>query len=256
MSHKIITCAPSRQCGSTVFGMLLNQALTYSNMRSMFTFTEVGSLAPEYISVKDLADPTRSVMQLVKLIELGALKENEILDFATSYAKNSYIMDLSNRTLTEKVTRKVVRHVFKHVPTDVIICDDSTDTENITSEALIEDANQIFIVITPSKKNYALLHDWLRNSKFNGKKNVYVVVNYYNEAIGSMRDISRYIGLPAKRVCHLHFNPYITKCSLNGALQDVIPYMADKDPRLTNLTGDMKSVTDCVLSEMGVKRWR
>lgn len=256
MSHKIITFSPLRQSGATVFGLLLNQALTYSNMRSLFTFTEVGSRAPEYINIGNLADPTRSVMQLVKLIELGALKEAEILDFATAYAQSSYIMDLSNRTLTEKTTRKMVRHVFKHVPTDVIICDDSTDSDNITSEALVEDANQIFLVTTPGRKSYEQLREWLRYSKFNNKKNVYVVVNYYNEAIGAIRDISKTIGLPASRVCKLHYNPYIAKCALDGKLNEIIPYMQQKDVRLTNLIGDMSELTRCVQREMSTKRRR
>lgn len=256
MSHKIITFAPLRQNGATVFGMLLAQALTYNNLRTLFTFTEVGSRAPEYVSVKNLSDPTRSVMQLVKLIELGALKSNEILDFSVAYGKNAYVMDLSNRTLTEKTQRQTVRHVLKNVPTDIVICDDSTDSDNITSEALIEDSNQIFLVITPSPKNYEQLREWLRMSKFHDRKDVYVVVNYYNEAVGAIRDIAHAIGLPANRVYKLHYNPYIARCSINGALQEIVPYMYEKDPRLTNLIGDMRALTTCVQSEMSARKRR
>lgn len=256
MSHKILTFAPLHQNGATVFSMLLSQALTYSNMRTLFTFTQVESLAPGYVGVTGLSDPSRSVMQLVKLIDIGSLKNNEILDYACLYEKNAYMMDLSNKTLTDKNQRKIVRHMFRSVPTDVVVCDDSSDSNNMTSKALLEEADQVFLVITPSKKNYVQLKEWLELPHIKHRKDVYVVLNYYNEAVGAVRDIARSIGMKASHVCKLHYNPYITKCTLSGQLHTILPAMHGKDVRVTNLTGDFRELLSCVSSEMMLSKKR
>lgn len=254
MSHKILTFSPLHQNGATAFGMMLSQALTYSNMRSLFTFTQVDSLAPKYIGVNELKDPSRSVMQLYKLASLGKLKNSEILEYAVSYTKNAYIMDMSNKTLTEKNQCSLVRHILSNVPTEVIVCDDSTDGTSNTSQALLDMADQVFLVITPSEKNFRQLKEWLELPYIRSRDDVYIVINYYDEAISSVRNIARGLGLKASHVCKMHYNPYITKCAMEGSLHTIIPYMNAMDPRVTNLSGDFKELVSCVHNEVMMKQ--
>lgn len=84
MAHKILVMSPLHNMGSTVAASLLAQGLTYSSKTCTLLFTQPESLLPSYFGIQDVNDPTRSVMQIVRLIDNGAIADKDILTTRTA----------------------------------------------------------------------------------------------------------------------------------------------------------------------------
>lgn len=246
MAHKVLVLSPMSNMGTTCVATFIAQALTYSNKTSMLVFTEKDSLLPHYVGIEDVNDPTRSVMQIVRLIDSGSINDNDIIDYAHSMSKNAHLLNLSDKSLKDSDRVQVVNHVYNRVSTNVTLCDCSEDLGTKFSKTLIEFSDQIFIVIDPSIKSAQKLKLWLQHPSLLGNPNVYVVINRYNEVIDSARNLAKYLGMPANRVCKVHYNPWVAKCSRSGSLTDIIPLAHEMDPRVVNLRNDMDELTQCI----------
>ena len=242
--------SPLHQMGSSVVAAMIAQGVTYNNKTSTLLFNEKGSNLPNYLGIDDINDPTRSVMQIVKLIDNGAISDNDILDYTFKYATNAYMLNTASESIDAKDSIQIINHVYKRTPTDIVVIDNSADIMDNISQQLIEESDTIFVVVQPSSKSAARLKDWLYHSNLKFKQNVFVVVDFYNEVIFSIRDLAKYLGLPASRVCKLHYNPWIAKCCIKGQLPTVLPLAMDMDPRVVNLNNDIKEFNAVINSEL------
>lgn len=247
MAHKVLVMSPLHNMGATVVATLLAQGATYDNKTTMLVYTEPTSLLPFYIGVDDVDDPTRSVMQIVKLIDSGAIADADIKDYAFSCTDNCYMLNIADKSLAEKDRIQVVKHVYSRVPTNLTVCDCSEDLDSKFTQSLIEESDMIFIVLDNSQKAYQRMKLWLQEPILQGRKNdVYVIVNCYNEVVTSVRNLAKKLGLPANRVCKLHYNPWITKCCLNGKLTEVLQSARVFDARTVNLRNDIDEFNQCI----------
>jgi hypothetical protein len=205
---------------------------------------------PKYLGIDDIKDPTRSIMQIVKLIDNGAIEDKDILDYAYSYTKNGWLMNLADPSLAGKDRQHIISHIYSRVPTDIVVCDNSEDIDSPLTQALLEDSDMIFIVVDMSMKCRQHLEAWLQSPQLKNHANVYIVVNKYNEVVYAVRTFAKIIGISANRVCKLHYNPWIMKCTVNNQLHTILPLARGLDPRVSNLNNDINEINQCVNGDM------
>lgn len=250
MALKIMVMSPLHNLGTSVVSTMLAQGVTFNNKTSTLLYTRDDTSLPKYLGIEGLSDPTRSVMQIVKLIDNGAIQDKDILDYTYKYATNAYLLNTSDKSISDKDKQQVLTHVYTRTPSDVVVLDNSEDIISPITKSMIELSDVVFIVVQPGNKSFERLKVWLTYTSLKDKENVYVIVNNYNEVIFSARDMAKFIGLPACRVGKLHYNPWITKCCINGKLQTILPLAMDLDARVSNLSSDIKAFNACINSEM------
>lgn len=253
MAHKVLVMSPLHNLGATVAAEMIAQALTFDNKTSTLLFTQVNSLLPLYINIMNVNDPTRSVMQIVKLIDNGAIDDQEILDYAFQYTKNSWLLNVADPSLTGRDREQVIMHAYSRVPTDVVVCDNSEDIDSPLTQSLLDESDMLFIVVDMSLKCRKHLDAWLKSPQLKDSPNVYILVNRYNEVTSAVRNYAKVISTPANRVCKLHYNPWIEKCTTISQLHTVLPLARDLDPRVANLNNDMSEIIQCINGAMVMK---
>ena len=251
MAHKILVLSPLHNIGTTSVAALINQGLTFDNKESTIMFTRNDSVLPQYLGIQSVQDPTRSIMQIVRLIDNGALEDQDILDYAYVYAKNSYMMNVADPSLTERDKSQILDHIYSRIPTDVIVCDNSEPVESDMTARLIEACDMIFIVVNTYVKCKEFLNLWMQMPIFKqNKSKVFLVVNQYDETVSALRNIARIYNFPANRVCKIHYNPWISKCCMSGQLHTILPLARELDPRVANLNTDINELIMCINSSM------
>lgn len=246
MAHKILVMSPLHNLGSTVVSMMMAQGMTYDGKTSTLLFTQPNSLLPNYVGIENVNDPTRSIMQIVKLIDNGAISDSDILDYAYQYVKNSWLLNIADPSLEGKDREQVITHVYNRVDSDVVICDNSEDLDSPITSELMETSDMIFIVIDMSVKSRNRLKAWLESPHLKDRNNVFIIVNNYNEVIAAARNVAKVLAVPANRVCKLHYNPWITKCTNNSQVHTILPLARELDPRVANLNNDINEMIQCV----------
>lgn len=253
MAHKILVMSPLHNLGATVASAIIAQGLTYYNKTSTLLFTKQDSNLPNYLGVENINDPTRSIMQIIKLIDNGAIVNEDIIDYAHQYVKNSWLLNVSDPSLGDKDRQQVITHTFEKVTTDVVICDNSDDIDTPLTQRLLEIADMLFIVIDMSEKCLNHLKAWMEVPTIKNSKNVYIIVTRYNEVVAAVRPFAKKINFPANKVCKIHYNPWIQKCTLNGQLHTIMPLARELDPRVANLNTDVAELAQCVNGTIAVK---
>ena len=250
MAYKILVVSPLHNSGTSVVSTLLSQGLTYDGKKSMLLYTESESLLPGYLGITDVDDPTRSITQVIKLINAEALDDDHVIDYAHAYAKNAYLMSVADKDLTNLDRTNIVRHVFNHAPTDIVIVDYSDDISQAEDTSLFQTADLVFVVTNVTPKHINRLKIWLADPLINTVKDVLVIVNNYNEVYGSTRNIAKMIGFAHSKVCQVHFNPWIGKCCMTGELPSVAKTAFELDARTVSLRQDMIELSQAVSSLM------
>lgn len=253
MAHKVLVMSPLHNMGATTVSALLAQGLTFDNKTTMTLFSQTGSLMPTYLGIEGINDPTRSVMQIVKLIDNGAIEDNDILDYAHQFSKNAYLLNVADPSLEGKDRIQVITHVYAHTPTDIVFLDNSEDITSEESKDMIEVSDMVFIVVDMSIKAANHLKEWLQSPELKDNPNVFIIVNGYNEVISSMRNYAKYLGVPANRVCKIHYNPWITMCCHTRSLATVLPLAKELDYRVCNLSNDIHEIIQCINSSIVMK---
>ena len=253
MGHRILVMSPLHNLGATLSAGFIAHTMSFDNKTSALAFTQTESHLPGYLGIEEIKDPTRSVMQIVRLIDNGALADQDILDYAHSYAKNSWLMSVSDKSLEGHDRDQVVVHVYKRVPTDICVCDNSDDIDTPLTRDLLSASDMLFIVVDMSGKAADRLQDWLAHPILKDFGNVYILLNKYSEVVSSLRDYAKRVHVPANKICKLHFNPGIQKCTLNHKLPELLPQVRDLDPRVANLSMDMAEIIQCINGDILVK---
>lgn len=253
MACRILVMSPLHNMGATVISELIAQAVTYNNKISMLLFNELSSLLPSYLGVSDINDPTRSIMQVVQLIENGAIRDADILDYTHVYAPNAHLVNVTDKSLNTRDRSSVVQHIYDRTPTDIVVCDNSEDLTSDVSEVLIKRSDVIFLVVDMSIKMRTHLDAWLNSEQLKNKNNIYLIVNRYDETVNSLRNLAKWFRLPANRVCKIHYNPWIAKCCLTSQLQTMLPLARELDPRVAHMNADIDEINQCINANMITK---
>lgn len=250
MSCKCLFMSPLHNTGTSLISVLAAQCVTFEGKRSAITYTSETSPVPDYLGIENVNDPTRSIMQLVRLIDAGAIADDAIGDYMYTWVNNGQLLNITDPSLTERDKLNIIRHVYSRIPTDVCICDNSEDISSPASQKLLDESDCVFLVVPYSKKGFIYLKSWLDSSYLKGRENTFIIINYYHESVSSVRDTAKYLGLSVNRVCKVHYNPMIVKCCMTGQLPALLPNARKADPRVAELNMDITEVAQCISSVM------
>lgn len=250
MAHKIMLMSPLHNMGTTCVAIMMAQGITYSNKVSTLLYTDGDSHLPSYLNIPQNTDPTRSIMQIVKLIDNGAIEDKDILDYGYMYSKNCWMINVSDASLLDRDREQVVNHIYSRVTSDIVIVDNSEDIVSPLTHSLLETSDMVYIVVDMSPKCMVRLDQWLKSPQLVDNRHVYIIVNKYDETVYALRTFAKKIGFPANRVCKLHYNPWITKCCTNGQLHTILPLARNLDPRVAALNNDVNEYIQSIGSSI------
>lgn len=248
MSYKILVVSPLHNLGASTVSAMMAQAMAINGKTSLLTFMQPDAAIPAYLGIEGANDPTRSIMQVSKLIDTGALRDKDILDYTHIIQNNCYLLNVADPSLTTSDRLNLVSHVFAHSTTDVVIVDDSSDIDSRSISELITSTDLTFVVINMSLTAAFHLKQWLNMTSLRDNPNLFILVNQYNEVVSDLRGFAKSIGMPANRVAKVHYNPWIQKCTRTGHLRDVLPLAYDLDPRVAELRSDFNDIDRCLNS--------
>ena len=253
MGHKILVMSPLHNMGATVASTFIAQGATFDNKTTNLIFTQSNSNLPTYLGINNISDPTRSVMQIVRLIDNGAIEDKDIIDYAHQYSRNAYMLNVADPSLEGRDRYQVISHIFNRAPTDLSICDNSEDLDSPLTQKLLDIADMVFITIDMSRKCRDYVKAWAESPQLKDKQNVYFIVCKYNEVVFAVRNFAKVIGQPANRICKIHYNPWIEKSCNNYQLGTVLPTAHNLDPRTANLNNDIAEIIQCINGDMVFK---
>lgn len=250
MAQRILILSPLHNLGTTAISVLLGHYIALNGRTVTMSFTDSEPYIAQYTSIHDLDDPMRSVTQVVKLIDTNAIENQDILRYSHTIVKNLYFMNTSTEALSEAIKLRTVTSIFERVQSDVVICDCSEDIDSPITLQLLKKADMVFVVTNVSPKVFIHTKQWLEYSPLKDKAETYYVINQYNETAGALRDMAKMLNRMASRVCKVHYNPWISKCCLNGKLHTIMPLVQQKDYRVANLYGDFQEIGQAVNSNL------
>lgn len=250
MAQRILVLSPLHNLGTTVVATMIAQSISYNGRSATLSFTDAEPYIAHYTNLKDLDDPMRSVTQVVKLIDGNAIEKEDIIRYSHVITKNLYFMNTSTAALTEAVKQRTVMSIFENITSDVVVCDCSEDIDSPITLSLLSKADMVFVVVNTSPKVFKHVHSWIEYSALKDKAETYIVINQYDEGIGSLRDLSKKVYHAASHVCKVHFNPWIAKCCITGSLQTILPLVMEKDYRVANLYGDFQEIDQAITGNL------
>ena len=99
---RLAILSPLNRSGcSVVTTMLAQGAALTQDWKTVVTYTSKARTLPIYLNLIEYTeDRTRSISQVVKLLQAKAISSDELDDFAIKVAPNFYLMDTVSETIT------------------------------------------------------------------------------------------------------------------------------------------------------------
>ncbi|MDR1523145.1 MAG: hypothetical protein LBS29_04275 [Endomicrobium sp.] len=205
--------------------------------------------------MSEAMDITRSISQVVKLLEAQAIFPEDLGDYMLKLAPNLEFLDTRSEALTEDEIANLIGFVFENIPRDVIICDVRTEITDAITVRLLNDCDVIILVSLPNVRSLELVKRWVESGLL-PKKPVMLLVNRYDTLIMPLSKAANIAGCRVRDTCKLRYNPFIIKNCNDGELHTIVPYVLDKDPRVVELNIDLKECVQFLFSHMNKKfKW-
>lgn len=254
---KISVISPDRRQGGTTISVLLALALAQTqNYTTCLTYTgnNNNSIAGA-LGIKPSEDKTRSLTQVIKLLESNAISGDEILDYCTQVpgVPNLQIIDTSSDAITAEDNAKLLKFVIGSLNHQIVITDVTTEIYEDITDTVIENSDLVVMVLTQSREIKEKLRHWESAqimSKLN-RKGLVFIINQYDPYVEAFRDTSKSLKLRHTRCAKISYNPFIKRTSNIGKLQTILPYILEKDPRVIELNNDLKECLTVVLANLG-----
>lgn len=255
---RLAVLSPLERCGcSVVTTMLAQSAALTQDLKTVVTYTSKARTLPVYLSLRDyLQDRTRSISQVVKLLQARAISAGELDEFAIKVAPNFYLMDTVSPTITMEEALMVQKYVFTNIEADLVLCDISEPLDDTNAQELIEAADALCIVLNPDTVSIEALNVWKQSEYWPKNKPCMVVINRFDESIIGVRAYAKQCAIEVKNTCKLHYNPFIVRACNENFLAEIVPYAYEKDIRVLSLRNDLYEMMTWCMSLSGRKtRW-
>lgn len=254
---RISVISPTHRSGNSTVTAMLGQSLAHTQgLKVMLTYTGQKRDMCNYMGVETVVDKTRTISQVVKLLESRAISPEDIYDYSIKVSPNINIFDTVDPTVTEEEAANLTSFVFKNIKADICICDVNTEIFDPITQSMFNLSDIVCIVINPDNTNYNILQAWRESELWPKKAEVMVITNRYDEQIDALRNISKRLGIAHSNVCKLHYNPLLTKYSNTGKLMTVLPFIIARDPQVIEMNTDFKECTQYIISLYGNKfKW-
>lgn len=254
---RISVISPTHRSGTSTVAAMLGQSLAHTQgLKVMLTYTGQKRDMCNYMGIQSIMDKTRTLSQVVKLLESRSISPEDMYDYSIKAGPNMNIFDTADNTISEEEAASLTPFVFKNIKSDISICDVNTEIFDSTTQTLFDTSDIVCIVINPDNTNYNILQNWKDSDLWPKKAEVMIVVNRYDEQIDALRNISKRLCIAHSNVCKLHYNPLLTKYSNTGKLMTVFPFIINKDAQVIEMNTDFKECTQYIISLYGNKfKW-
>lgn len=248
MGFKTLMFSPQSNVGLTTVSALIAHTFAYNGFTSMLGYTDTSNAIPQFFGVTDLDDPTRSITQVMRMVDSNAIQPKDVLKYAFQYDPKvkAYFMNFGDERLNTIAQQRIIEYIHKYVPTDITIWDMSSTPDDPFAQTLMQDATSIFLVTDVSDKGITMVKNWLESDVFPDVNNVYIVINKYSSEIMPWKRLADKYDILPSHLCKLHYNPYINKCALEHCLQTITPTIQNRDPRVAILNNDIKEIVQAV----------
>ncbi|GKU77565.1 hypothetical protein [Paenibacillus sp. L3-i20] len=254
---KISVISPDRRQGGTTISIMLAIALAQTqNYTTCLTYTgNNNSSISGALGIKPSEDKTRSITQVIKLLEANAISGDEILDYCIQVpgVPNLQMIDTASDSISDEENAKLLKFAISNLSHQIVITDVTTEIYEEITDIIIENSDLIVMVITQSREIKEKLRHWEAAkimAKLN-KKGLVFIVNQYDPYVEAFRDTSKNMKLKHARCAKISYNPFIKRTSNIGKLQTILPYILEKDPRVMELNNDLKECLTVVLANLG-----
>jgi len=248
MAFKVLMFSPLHNIGLTTVTAMIAHTFAYKGFTSMIGYTDVYNAIPRYFGVTDLDDPTRSITQVIRMVDSNSINSKDILKYAYQYdiKHKAYFMNFGDSRLNDTAQHRILDYVFTNVPTDLTILDMSEAPDNGFAQEMIQKATSIFIVTDLSDKGLMIAKNWMESDLFPSLDDVYIILNHYEDVVIPWKRMADKLNVLPSHVCKLHHNPFITQASLNNALHTLVPLIEAHEPKVANLNNDLKEINQAI----------
>lgn len=257
---RLAVISPINRSGASVVTTILAQAAALTqDLKTVITYTSKERTLPVYLDVeRQVEDKTRSISQVVKLLQADAISAEELDEYAIKLDTNCYMMDTVSEAITREDALMVQKYVFTNVKADIVLCDVSEALDDPTAQELISVSDAVCFVLNPDEPSIEYFKVWRDSEMWPKDKNYFIVINRYDDEIMGVRQYAKKCGVGAKDTCKLHYNPFIVKSCNESFLKDIVPYAyINKDYRLLELRSDIKELMSWCTSAGGFKlKWK
>lgn len=242
---RIAVISPMTRSGASVVTTVLAQAAALTqDLKTVITYTSPSRTLPIYLDVeRQVEDKTRSISQVVKLLQADAISVDELDEYALKLDTNCYMMDTVSESITQEEALTVQKYVFTNVKADIVLCDISESLDEPTAQELISVANAVCFVLNPDETSIEAFRIWFESEYWPKDKDYFIVINRYDDAIMGVRQYAKKCQVSVRNTCKLHYNPFIVKACNESFLKDIVPYACqNKDYRVIQLRSDIKEL--------------
>ena len=248
---KIAVVSPFHRTGISTITALLGYALVWTQQAStVISYSGYSDMA-RYLGTSELDDKTRSISQLSKLLSAGAISPENITEYCVPLIRDLHLLDTTSTTVTAEEKSKLLSFVFDRVPTDFIVCEVNSELYEETTKELLNNCDLIVMVFHPYRTQFDEVKRYMQSEDWPSDKPIMYLCNQYDDVVKPLRDISRDMGVKHLNMCKLHYNPWIMKMAEAGKLDEIVPYVLQKDPRVIELANDMREWMSYVQSING-----
>lgn len=255
---RLAVISPLNRSGcSVVTSMLAQAAALTQDLKTVVTYTSRERTLPAYLDLNTyIEDATRSISQVVKLLQAHAISAEELDEFAIKVAANFYLMDTVSDTITPSEALMVQKYVYTNIEADFVLCDISEALDDPNAQELLSVSDAICVVLNPDTVSVEAFKLWKNSEYWPNNKPYMVIVNRYDDAIIGVRPYAKKCEIEVRNVCKLHYNPFIAKACNENFLVDIVPYTYEKDVRVLDIRNDLYEIMTWCQSKSGRKtRW-
>lgn len=254
---KIAVISPTHHAGVTTTSLMLAYTIAMTQAAGVcLTYTGVNEDIKQYVGVPETKDATRSISQVVRLLEANAISPENLSEYSVKLTTNLELMDSASDVITADESSSLLSFVFENIPTDVTICDISSELGDEATQSIFKHCDILVMVVNTSLQSLENARKWKESVYWPKDIPTMLVVNRYDPQIMAISEIAKRVGVKVRDTCKIHYNPLIQQNCNKETLDTVIPYIIAKDPRLIELNMDMKECIQFLFSQMSMKiRW-
>jgi cellulose biosynthesis protein BcsQ len=258
---KIAVMSPSRDQGITTASILLGLTLAQTQGLSVcLTHSGLDNSSLEaYLGISKYNDKTKSITQIIRLLESHAIAGDEIADYCTKIENKFEILNTAAPNIDKEESAKLLKFIIPNLKHDIVITDVETELWEETTKQIIQTADVIIIVMSQNIHTINKLEAWRESEYYNcirGKPTMYII-NKFDGYVSAFRDFTKQARLKHMQCCKISYSPFIKKTANMGKLHTIIPYILERDVRVCELNNDLKECMQVIKAHMGERsNWR
>lgn len=234
----------ARNNGNTTLAMLIGLELASQQRLTCITHAKPTSRSfQKYLNFRQFNDKTSTPSQIVKILKNGNLTSDDVRSYCKQVTSDLEAFTNEYDNFDQDDMNFMIRYIAKIFPHENIIFD--VDDDNMTQNTeVIKLCDVVVLNITQSLKE---LDDFKNNKEkylemLSGKPTVVVVNKFMSEA-SNLKETAAWMGMSKpNNFTVVHFNPWITWATNHGKLNTLFRNIENKDPRVIELTSDLKNV--------------